>query len=48
MNKLTVEINREYLKKKVCKIVDDLFNDLKKMSYKIDSLEKEKKRIENR
>ncbi len=45
MNRLIVELNREYVKKQVGDIIDNLFNDLKKMSNKIDSLEKEKKRI---
>ncbi|GAI11946.1 unnamed protein product [marine sediment metagenome] len=45
MHKLVVESNREDVKKQVNKIIDNLFDDLKKMSYKIDALEKEKKRI---
>lgn len=45
MNRLLVELNRDYVKKQVNKIIDDLFDDLKKMSLKVASLEKEKKRI---
>ncbi len=45
MNKLTIEINREYTKKQVNKIIDNLYNDLKKMSLKRDESEKELKRV---
>ena len=45
MNKLAIETNRNYAKKQINIIIDDLFNDLKKMSCKVDSLEKDKKRI---
>ncbi|MCH7828144.1 MAG: hypothetical protein IIC75_09295 [Bacteroidetes bacterium] len=46
MNKLLIESNRHYVKKQVAEIIEHLFNDIKKMAYKIDSLEKDKKRIE--
>ena len=46
MNRLIVEINREYTKNQINKVVDNLFDDLKKMSLKVDSLEKDKKRLE--
>lgn len=44
MNELTIETNREYTKKQINKIIDELYNDLKKMSLQRDNSEKELKK----
>jgi len=48
MNELVLEINRNYIKKKINKNIDDLFNEIKNYNNLIKSKDKELKELNNK